>query len=430
MVQINAILWYIATFFLICCGLYYSFKLKFVQFRFKDIFKSIYNKENIEEGISPFKTLTLSLAERIGVGSLAGIAIGIYKGGVGIIFWLLVSSLITLPNAFVESTLSVIFQQRKNKEVIGGPSFYIEKGLHYKKLSIIYAIIIALCYLGGFIAIQSNTIATSMEQYLNISKIISGVIVALASYIIISKGIKRIATATSVIVPIMGIVYLLVCLFVIVINIEQIPAIMKNIIDSAFAFNTMKWGIITSLIIGIQRGIFSTEAGIGTGAIASGSSGVSSPVKQGYIAMLGVYFTSFIICFGTAIIILSSGINIQSFSNPNGIEITLSALNSHLGNFGTIILLFCVFFFAFSTILSGYYYGESSIKYIDKNIDHIKIKLLHIMLLIVLLLGALMSPTNLWNIVDLFVAILAIINTFAIFKLRKVVIKEYSNDWK
>jgi len=430
MSYINTFMWYIATVFLIGCGLYYTYKLHFVQFNFKKILNSLKKDQENDEGISPFKTLTLSLAARIGVGSLAGIALGIYKGGIGVIFWLLLSSLITLPNSFVESTLSVIFQHKRKKEVIGGPSFYIEKGLNNKKLAVIYSVIICLSYLGCFVAIQSNTIATSLYTYINIPKIVTGIIISIISYIIISKGIKRIANATSILVPIMGIIYLIVCLYIVIINIDMIPSIIISILKEAFNFNTMKWGIISSIIIGIQRGIFSTEAGTGTGAIASGSSSSISPTKQGYIAMLGVYFTSFIVCFGTALIIISSNINLNKFTDPNGIEITLEALNNHLGNFGTIILIFCIFSFAFSTIISGYYYGESSIKYIKDDINNFNIKLLNIIIMVILIYGAIMTPSKLWNIVDIGVAILAIINCYAMIKLRNKVIKEYQNDRK
>ena len=430
MSYINTFLWLFATLLLISCGLLYTFKLHFIQFDFKNIFKSLKKDYQSEEGISPFKTLTLSLAARIGVGSLAGIALGIYKGGIGIIFWLLLSTLITLPNSFVESSLSVIFQEKRKNEFIGGPSFYIEKGLSNKKLAVIYAIIVFLCYIGGFLAIQANTISTSLLEYLNIPKLISGLIISLISFIVISKGIKRISNFTSFLVPLMGIVYLIVCLYIILINIKIIPTIFGNIIHDAFNFNTMKWGIITSIIIGIQRGIFSTESGTGTGAIASGASANLVPIKQGYLSMLGVYFTSFIICLGTSLIILTSNVNLNSFTNPNGIEITLKALNNHLGNFGTIILIFCIFSFAFSTIISGYYYGEASLKYLDKKVKNIKLKLLNIFIVIILIYGSIMKPSNLWNIVDIGVALLAIINSYCLIKLRNIVIKEYQNDRK
>ena len=428
MSQINTIIWGIATIFLICCGLYYTFSLKFIQLNFKKIFNSLKKSDSDKNGISPFKTLTLALAARIGVGSLAGIALGIYKGGVGVVFWIWLSAFITLPNSFVESTLSVIYHEKDGNYYNGGPAYYINKGLKLKKLSIIYAIIVFLCYIGGFLAIQANTIAASMETYLDISPYISGAIIALVSYLIISHGLKRITNFTSLLVPIMALVYLIVALVIIIFNINMIPSIVSKIISEAFNFKAFGWGIITSIIIGVQRGIFSSEAGMGTGAIASGTSDTKDPCKQGYIQMLGVYFTTFVICTSTVFVILTSNINYKIFDNPNGIEITLKALNSHLGNFGTVILIFAILSFAFSTIISGYYYGESNLKYLDKRINNKNINFLYIIVVLILFYGAIGNPNILWNTVDIGAGLLAIINCYSIFMLRKEIKKEVNYD--
>ena len=421
---INTLCWMIATIMLISCGLFYTFKLHFAQFNFKKMFNSM-KKSNGNDGISPFKTLTLALAARIGVGSLAGIALGIYNGGIGVIFWIWISSLITLPNSFVESTLAVMFHEKDGKYYKGGPAYYINKGLGYKKLSTLYAIIITICYLGGFLAIQSNTIAVSLKNYVNIPLIVSGLVVAFVSYLIISKGLKRIANFTSFLVPIMGILYMFVAIIILFINIDKIPILFSKIMKEAFNIKALGWGIISSIIIGVQRGIFSSEAGIGTGAVASGTSDTTNPLKQGYVQMLGVYFTSFIICTSTVFIILTSNIDIKSFSLPNGIEITLSALNYHLGNIGTIVLVLAIISFAFSTIVSGYYYGESNLSYLNTDFVKKRALLINIIISIILLIGAILPPTNLWNIVDIGVAILAIINSIAMLLLRKTVLNEY-----
>ena len=430
MSQINTIVWGIATIFLIICGIYYTVKLKFIQFNFKEIFKSLKNGDRDKSSISPFKTLTLALAARIGVGSLAGIALGIYNGGIGVVFWIWLSALITLPNSFVESTLAVMFHEKSGKYYTGGPAYYISKGLGLKKLSIAYAVIIFLCYIGGFLAIQSNTIATSMKTYLDISPIITGTIIAIISYIVISHGLKRIANFTSFLVPIMGIAYMVISLTLIVLNIDMIPSIISGIFKEAFNFKAVGWGIITSIIIGVQRGIFSSEAGMGTGAVASGTSDTKYPTKQGYLQMLGVYFTTFIICTSTVFVILTSNININEFSNPNGIEITLKALNSHLGSFGTIVLIFAILSFAFSTIISGYYYGENNLRYLDKKMNNKKTIILNIFVVGILFYGAVASPKILWNTVDIGAGILAIINCYSILMLNKEIKKEVNYDRK
>ena len=421
--KINAVCWAIATVLLVVSGIYFTITLKFPQFHFKKMIGSLKN-DNKSSGISPFETLTLSLAARIGVGSLAGIALSIYRGGIGTIFWLWLSTLITIPNTFVESTLAVVYHKKDGNFYQGGPAYYINKGLGYKKLSILYAIIVSLCYLGGFLAIQSNTIATSLNDYLNIPYIISGIIVAIISYIIIVKGVKGIAKFTSFLVPIMGILYILVAIFIIVINIDKIPHVLASIVKEAFNFKSFGFGIISSMIIGIQRGIFSSESGIGTGAVASGTSNTNVPIKQGYLQMLGVYFTTFIVCTATAFIILTADIDITSFIDPNGIEITNKALNYHLGNFGNITLLLAIIAFAFSTVISGYYYGESNIKYLYPKISNKQIFIVKIIVVILLLYGAIIKSSILWNIVDIGVALLAIINIYAIMSLRKNVQEE------
>ena len=428
MAQINSVLWGIATVFLISCGLYYTFKLNFVQFHFKKIINSIKSDHSDKTGIPPFKTLTLALAARIGVGSLAGIALGIYKGGIGVVFWIWLSAFMTLPNSFVESMLAVIHRKRDGKYYVGGPAYYIKEGLGFEKLALIYAIVIFVCEIGFFLAIQSNTIATSLKSYLDIAPIITGIVISIISYLIISRGLKRIANFNSFLVPIMGIVYMSVTFVIIIMNIDSIPSIIVNIIKSAFNFKTFGWGIISSIIIGVQRGIFSSEAGIGTGAVASGTSDTNSPSKQGYLQMLGVYFTCFIICTSTAFIILTSKIDINGFNNPNGIEIILSALNYHLGDFGTVVLIFTILSFSFSTIISGYYYGESNLKYLNKKINTKEIWLLDIIVVLMLFYGAIASPNFLWNSVDIGVAILAIINTISMFLLRKEVKKKYDKE--
>ena len=428
MSYINTFMWSIATVFLISSGLYYTYKLHFVQFNFKKILHSLKKDKENDEGISPFKTLTLSLAARIGVGSLAGIALGIYKGGIGVMFWIWLSTLITLPNSFVESTLAVIFRERDGKYYIGGPAYYINKGLGFKKTSIVYALVIFLCYVGGFLAIQSNTIATSMKTYLDISPYITGIIVAFISYIIISRGLKRIANFNSILVPIMGLLYMIVALTIIVLHIDMIPNIISSIISSAFNIKSFGWGVVSTLIIGVQRGIFSSEAGMGTGAVASGTSDTNNPSQQGFIQMLGVYFTTFIICTSTAFIILTSSVDVNGFVNPNGIEITLKALESHIGNFGMLVLIASILSFAFSTIISGYYYGESNLKYLTKNCVGKNIYILNIAVIIILFLGAITSPSILWDLVDIGAATLAIINAVCMILLHKEIKKEYERS--
>ena len=427
MQQISYYIWILATFMLISCGLFYTFKLKFPQFRFKRIYNSVKDKDRNKSGISPLESLTLALASRIGVGSLSGIAIAIFNGGIGTIFWIWVSCLLILPNAFVESTLAVVFHKKKDNKFEGSPSRYISEGLGKKKLAFIYALIISFCQIFGFTSIQSNTLATSINYYYHVPLLISGIILALITFVIIIGNLKRITSYISKHVLFMGTVYVLVSLIIIIVNINTLPSLLVNIVKTAFNFKSLGWGAFASIIIGVQRGIFSSESGIGSGAIASGASDTKKPVNEGYIQTLGVYFTIFIVCTSTALIILSSNVDMNSYSNPNGIEILMSALNYHMGDVGNVFLIFLLLAFSFSTIVSAYYYGESGFKYLFPNIKENSIIFLKLLLFGIIIASAVINPTMIWDCVDIGAALMAIINIYALFKLRKVMIEEYNN---
>lgn len=412
---INKTLWGITTFFLILSGIYFSNKLNFLQFNIKKMIQGF--KNDSSEGVSPFKTLMLTLAARIGVGSLAGIALAIHIGGPGTIFWLWISTIIVVPNAYVESFLAVMFHEKRNDKNVGGPSYYIDKGLKNKKLARIYALIVFITYIFGFLTIQANTIAKSFQNFNNSNPFIIGLIVALMTSVVIFKGAKTIINISSKIMPFIGIVFVGVSGYILLINIEQLPHIINLIIKEAFNFKSLGIGIITPFIIGFQRGIFSNEAGVGSGAIAAATVDNNDAMGQGRIQILGIYFTSLVLCTLTAFIILLSDYNINIFQNINGIELTQYALRYHLGSFGDIILLITIFVFAFSTIISGYYYGESSINYLSNSWQshHYELKLLTILLLVV---GSITKPKILWDFVDIGLAIMALINIYSILKLK------------
>ena len=427
MEKISYYIWIIATIFLISCGLFYTIRLKFPQFRFKSMFKSINDKDRNKSGISPFESLTLALASRVGVGSLSGIAIAIFNGGIGTIFWIWISCLLILPNAFVESTLSVIFHKKKDNKFEGSPSRYIEEGLGKKKLAFTYAFIIMICQLFGFTSIQSNTMATSVNYYYHVPLLVSGIVLAIIAFIIVIGNLKRITSYISKHVLFMGIVYVMVSLIIIVVNYKLLPSLLVNIVKTAFNFKALGWGAFASIIIGVQRGIFSSESGTGSGAIASGASDTKKPVNEGYIQTIGVYFTIFVVCTSTALIILSSNVDMANYTNPNGIEILMSALNYHMGDVGSVFLIFLLVAFSFSTIVSAYYYGESGFKYLFPSIKDKHMIILKFMLAAIIIVSAIVSPTMIWDIVDIGAALLAIINVYAIFKLRKIMIEEYYN---
>ncbi|MFA5602410.1 MAG: alanine/glycine:cation symporter family protein [Bacilli bacterium] len=425
LINLNKLLWGIASIFIIYSGIYYSFHLKFIQFRFKTIFKSFFTIKNKAKGISPYQSLAMSLAAKIGVGSLAGVALAIYKGGVGSLFWLWMTAFISAPSSFSEAVLGVIYHKKDNDVYQGGPSHYIEKGLNKKRLAKLYAFLVISSYIFGFLTIQSNTITKSILEVKSMNPLIIGFMISFLTLIIIFKGIKTIASVTSKLVPIMAIIYLLFSLIIIIKNINQIPNLLYNIIYDAFNIKAFGWGIISSIIIGIQRGIFSNEAGLGTGAIAAATSNTKSPTKQGLIQMLGTYFTTLIVCSATAFIILTSNYTNLIHSDVNGIEITQNAMRYHFGTIGEQVLVITIILFAFSTIIAGYYYGEANLKFIIKKQKKIYIILLKTITALLLLVSSIMSSSLLWQLVDIIVAILAIVNIYALILLKDIVVEEW-----
>lgn len=419
------ILWSIAIVFLLGGGLYFSIALGFPQLKIKSLFKGF--KGDNKSNVSPFKSLTMSLAARVGVGSLAGIALAIYIGGPGTIFWIWIVGIITSINTFCESYLGAKYQEKDGTAYKGGPSFYISKGLNNKKLASLYSVLIIIAYIVGFMTIQANTITTSIHNYYQIEPLVIGIILAIISALSIMKGLDRIVSITSKLVPIMGIGYVLLSILIIIMNIEKIPSVLLEIITGAFDTKAISGGIISTFIIGIQRGVFSTEAGLGTGSIATSTSHTNNKINLGLTQILGIYFTVFIVCTSTAILILTSDYTALSFENMNGIELTQYALSYHLGKTGIIVLMLSVISLAYSTIVAGYYYGESSLKYLLKNVSNKQINILKIVTVILLLMGSVISATLLWKIVDILVAILAIINMYALIKLRKEIIIDYKN---
>ncbi len=412
---INDNLWIVTTIIIAITGLFLTIKLKGIQFNFKKMFKSLKKKNNDINGLSPFKTLMLSLAGRIGVGSISGVALAIYVGGPGTIFWIWIISLISAPLAYAESFLGVKYKETDGNHYIGGPAYYLKKGLNKKSLGALYAILIIICYVVGYMSVQSNTIMKATYSIVGIKPIIIGLILSIISGLIIFGGIKKISNATSKIVPVMSVVYILLALFIIIKNINIVGNIFILIVKKAFSFKSFTGGFLATLLMGVQRGLFSNEAGIGTGSIAAASGNDNDPKSSGRLQMIGVYITSLFICTATAIIILLSTYTKLNLTDVNGIEIANYAFNYHLGDFGNIILSISIFLFAFSTILTGYYYGESSLKYLTNNKG---IVLLKILSTIIIFLGCILSPTIIWKFTDIFIALIALINIYAIIKLR------------
>lgn len=430
--NLNKILWTVAISFIFLNSIYFSFKLKFPQLKIRTIIKNVFSK-NTSSGIKPMDALMISLGSKIGAGSLAGIAFAIYYGGIGTIFWMWVSSFFVSVNCFLENILSTLYKEKDQEFYKGGPSYYIKNGLNKKKLAYLYSFLAVLAYILGFLAIQNNTITTLVTEIYPVNKILIALLVTLLAGIVILKGLNIISKICNKIVPIMMISYFIVGLIVIFSNLNSVPAVFLNIIKDAFTPSAVTGGIIYTFVIGIQKATFINEAGVGTSAISSGATSNKDPIKQGYFGIFETYFINLFLITITAFIIVLSNYESLNLTGINGIEITKYAFSFHLGHFGEIILLLILTLFSFSTIITVYYYGESNLKFITNKSKHLKF--LKAFSIVILFLGGIVSASFVWELADIFIALLAIINIYAIFKLKGRVLaitrdKSYNkNGW-
>ena len=404
-----SIIWYLTSILIIYSGIKYSLKYKFIQLNIKKIISAIKSKSN--NNIHPLSSLCISLAAKIGVGSLSGIALAIHFGGLGTIFWIMVISLIVAINTYIECILGIKYRQRENHNYLGGPSYYIKKCLNNKTLSYLYSILIIITYSVLFLSIQTNTIVSTVS-YFNIKTSYIVIILFIITLLIIIKGLKGISTINTIVVPVMLLFYFILGIYITFIKFDSLPTIFMSVIQSAFNIKN----IIPVFLIGMQRAIFITESSLGTSAIAA-STCDNNPNKQGMLEVLGIYITIFIVCITTFLIIVTSDYQTVNYQITNGIDLVLYAFNYHFGNIGTVFLSIITILFAFSTIISSYYFGESNLQFFtNKKI----IKLIFIIIFLsVIIASAYIKATFLWNLTDYFIAILAIINIYSILKIVK-----------
>ena len=421
----NDVLWtYILIAMLIIIGLYFTFKTKFVQFRnIKEMFRLLGDgatSKNDKNTISSFQAFCISTASRVGTGNLAGIATAIAIGGPGAIFWMWLIALIGSASAFIESTLAQIYKEKDGSNFIGGPAYYMEKGLKKRWMGIVFAILITISFGLVFNSVQSNTIALSLNSSFGFDTKIVGLILTILTIIIIFGGVKRIADVSSVLVPIMAIAYILVALFIVLKNFSAIPSIISLIFENAFGINQVVGGSIgAALLQGIKRGLFSNEAGMGSAPNAAATATVSHPVKQGFIQTLGVFTDTIIICSCTAFIVLLSGAPLDG--SIKGIELTQLAVSSQVGSWGNIFISLCILLFAFSSIVGNYYYGEANIQFITNKKIYLSIYRISVALMV--FFGSLVSMDIVWTLADVFMGLMAIINLIAIVLLSKIAFK-------
>ncbi len=423
----NNLLWsYVLIFLLIAVGVYFTIYLKFSQFRFFfETFKILGGSKKAVEGkakagVSSFQAFCISVASHVGTGNLAGVAIAVTVGGPGAIFWMWIIALLGSASSFVENTLAQIYKVKDKNGYRGGPAYYMEKALGKRNLGIIFSILITISFGLVFNSVQANTIISSLEGAFGLSKVVGALILISLTALVIFGGVKRIAQVAEVIVPVMAVAYVCVAFFVVFKNITELPNIFRLIFEGAFGIEQVTGGGLgATIMMGIKRGLFSNEAGMGSAPNAAATAEVSHPVKQAIMQVFGVFIDTIVICSSTAFIILVS--SIPESANLTGIQLTQAALSSQVGAWGNLFIATCIFLFAFSSILGNYYYGESNIEFM--NGSKTVLTLFRLSVIGMVFWGSLSSLDIVWNMADLFMGLMAIMNLLVIFKLRKVVLK-------
>lgn len=422
---------------LVGIGLLFTFKLGFIQIRgFKDgwnrTFGGLFSKKGDagKDGMSSFQALATAIAAQVGTGNIAGAATAIAVGGPGAIFWMWISAFLGMSTIFAEAVMAQKFKQVSDDgTVTGGPVYYIRgafKGTFGKVLAAIFAVLIifALGFMGN--AVQSNSIAASWNTAFGIPKIAMGIFVAVVSLFVFTGGMKRIAKVTELVVPIMAAFYIVGSLIVIFANVTAIPAAFHDIIVGAFKPAAVAGGAMGATLKlavqkGVARGLFSNEAGMGSTPHAHAVAKVKHPVEQGFVAMIGVFIDTFVILNLTALVIITTG---SRTTGLTGAQLSQYAFSTLYGKFGEIFIAICMLFFAFSTIIGWYFFGEANIRYL---FGAKAVKIYSIIVCICVALGSLQEVDLVWNMADCFNSMMVIPNAIALVALSGLVKKTHDD---
>lgn len=422
---INDNLSYVLIVILLLGGIFFTVRTKFVQFRLlKEQFKAVTEKPADGKGVSSFQALMVSTASRVGTGNIIGVATAICLGGFGSVFWMWIIALIGAASAFIESTLAQIYKKRGPDGSYGGPAYYIEALTKGRTVPIIFSIFVILTYGVGFNMLASFNLQSTFSSYHfydpSVTPWIIGLITAvLVAYCLFGGG-KRIIKATSFIVPIMGFAYILIALIITTINLPMLPGIFKEIFEGAFDFKAIFGGFTGScLMLGVKRGLFSNEAGVGSAPNASASAEVSHPVKQGLVQVLSVFIDTILICTATAFMCMTSGVPFVDDADLVAGYVQ-EAVRSTLGSFGPIFITAAMILFAFTTLLGNLYYVDKAFIYLFKKIPGKAFNAVYyICASVLILLGAGLNAGLLWNIADITMGGMTLINMPVIFIMSK-----------
>ena len=424
---------YILLVLLVFVGVYFTIRTKGVQIRFiKDMFTQLTEKKHVkgERSISSFQALMVSTASRVGTGNIAGVATAIATGGPGAVFWMWLMAIVGAASAFVESTLAQIWKVRgKEGEFRGGPAYYIEKALGKRWLGILFAVLLILCFAFGFNGLQAFNATSALEYYIpdyatNGTAIACGIVLAVMTAFVIFGGAKRISVITSIIVPIMAIGYIAIAVWTTLSNITELPGVFAMVFASAFDVQAIFGGFAGSVVmLGIKRGLYSNEAGMGSAPNAAATASVSHPCKQGLVQSLSVYIDTLLICTCSAMMVLVFYVqDPEAAAALNGMPLVQMAVNNSVGEMGIHFITFAIFALAFSSLIGNYFYAESNLRFIKGN-SRALLFVFRIVCLGIIFYGAVNSFDLAWNLADIFMGFMAMVNLVAIMLLGKWALK-------
>lgn len=418
---------YVLVLALLGTGLVFTVRTAFIQFRWPDILSAFGEGITADTGvkkISPFQAFAVTTASRVGTGNIAGVALAILIGGPGAVFWMWMTALLGGALSFVESVLAQIYKKHDaaGTHYNGGPAFYMAQGMGNHFLAVAFSVMLFLVFGLGFNAVQVNTIADALKSGFNVPLLYSGIALTALSAVFAFGALPRIAKVTSYMVPIMAFLYLLFAAIVILQNIPRTGEVFFSIFSGAFKPSAFGAGtLMSTIIIGVRRGLFSNEAGMGSAPNASAAAETSHPVKQGLIQAGGVFFDTLVVCSATAFVILFSGFDLAAarIAGISGIAMMIQIFNQYFGTQGTLFLTVCIFLFAFSTVLGYFFYVVNAITFITKSA--LALVVMRILVLLAIFGGAVGSSSLAWNSTDFLMGIMALMNIYAMWRLYHVV---------
>lgn len=433
----NTVVWtYLILTLALGLGLYFSFKTKFVQFRFlKKMVRLVSQSSQAkasDKTISSFQSLCIACGGCIGTGNVAGVAMAIVAGGPGAVFWMWVLGLLGAGTSFIENTLAQVYKEQEKNDVgfRGGPAFYMEKGLKKRWMGILFAVCMILSFGYALAALQANTIAQAFTQAFGLPEIVCGLVICILAAVVIFGGTKRIARVSEIGVPLMAIAYLGVSLFILVKNYQLVPGMFASIFQGAFGIRAVAGGGVGAAIInGVKRGVFSSGAGQGDSPHAAAAATVSHPAKQGLIQSFAIYVDTILVCSATALVVCTSGV--YENNRLSGIQLVQESFSSLVGGWAAVFIACCMLLFCFSSIIANYYYAESNLLYIMRD-ERLRTPY-RISFILVLLWGALSGLQIVWDIADAFGGTLAVVNMIALAMLSGVafrVLEDYERKLK